>query len=78
MLKKIFYQTAMGQSQMLTIKIDKLEIYIGQEMNIFNNVVLGVASSSLGAGYDVILHASMLGGEINESTSTNSIGKKVS
>lgn len=77
-VKKIFCQTAMGQSQMLTIKIDKLEIYIGQETNIFNNVVLGVASSSLGAGYDVILHASMLGGEKNESTSTNSIGKKVS
>ena len=69
-INKLNYQTVSGNSQMFTIKLQKLEIYIGQDVNIFNNVTLACANESIGAGYDVILHTSHIGGKNCEITST--------
>ena len=69
-INKLNYQTVSGYSQMFTIKLQKLEIYIGQDVNIFNNVTLACANESIGAGYDVILHTSHIGGKNCEITST--------
>lgn len=63
-MNKVEISTVSGKSRLFTTKLDELKIFIGQEMNIFNNVELGVASKSIGYGYEVILHPA-LGGKSN-------------
>lgn len=59
-IKKIAVRTVVGQTCYPAIKLDYLKIYIRDEPNIFNNVTLCVAKSSVGEGYDLILHPALL------------------
>lgn len=65
-LEKMEISTVAGKSKLIILKLTTLKIFIGQEVNIFSNVTLGVASKSIGNGYEVILHPALkLGGNKN-------------
>lgn len=58
-LKKIDVSTVNGQSQNLAVELDKIMIYIGDKVNIHNNVTLCLVKG-IGNGYDVILHPALM------------------
>ena len=61
--KYIRVSTAVGADKMLVFKIDKLKIYNRDKVNIFDNVLLGVARHAFAeSGYDLILHSEFVGG----------------
>lgn len=56
---RLNFSTVSGKDDMLAVKLKYLKIYSGEQMNIFNNVTLCVAKSSVGNDYDVILHPAL-------------------
>lgn len=56
------FGTVGGTGEMRVYKIDKLMIYNGELVNIFNNVLIGEGSSSFkgGNGCEVLLHPAMI------------------
>jgi len=75
-IKELDFQTVDGKSRMISLKTDKVLIYNGDKLNIFNNVTLCVAKGGVGTGYDVILHPELL--EDRYDNSTNQQTEKVS
>ncbi len=62
-VKKISVNTVNGQTKNLSFKLDKIVIYIGQKVNINNNVTIALSSRYIGDGYDIILHPSLVKGD---------------
>jgi stage II sporulation protein GA (sporulation sigma-E factor processing peptidase) len=56
------FSTIGGKGKMLIFKIDKLEIYIGNTMNIINNITLGISPYHIKGNedYDLILHPALI------------------
>ena len=61
-VKKISVQTVNGFSEKTAVKLDALEIYLGDKVNIFNNVTLCITEHGFGADYDVILSPALMEG----------------
>lgn len=60
-VSKISFDTVSGTSKMQLYVIDKIMIYNGSLVNIFNNVLLGVSEFGFNsADYDLLLHPSIL------------------
>lgn len=75
-LKKLDMITANGKSQNLAVELDELRLYIGQKVNIFNNVTLCVSSQNCGADFDIILHPLLL--EVDNENKYDNPIKKIS
>ncbi len=58
-LKRITVDTVNGKRQNIAFAVDEIKIYNFDKVNIFNNVILCVASQKVGRNYDVILHSSL-------------------
>jgi stage II sporulation protein GA (sporulation sigma-E factor processing peptidase) len=60
--KFLEFSTIGGKNKMLIFKIDKLEIYIGKNLNIINNITLGISPYHIKGNedYDLILHPAIL------------------
>lgn len=60
-ISKITFDTVSGSSQMQLYVIDKIMIYNGSMVNIFNNVLLGVSEFGFSSiEYDLLLHPSLI------------------
>lgn len=57
--KKVLVKTATGENCLTAVKSLRLEIYDGDEPNIYNNVWVIVSSVAVGSGFDLILHPSL-------------------
>ena len=64
-LKKITINTISGQTEKIAFELDQLEIYIGEKVNIHNNVTVCVTRFNAGE-YEVLLHPALLGGEYEQ------------
>lgn len=59
-ISNLEFDTVSGTSYMKLFVIDKLMIYKGEKVNIFNNVLLGVSSEGYNfTGYEILLHPSL-------------------
>ncbi len=60
-ISSISFDTVSGTSQMQLYVIDKIMIYNGSVVNIFNNVLLGVSEFGFSSiDYDLLLHPSLI------------------
>ena len=61
-IKNLSFSTVSGESIMKIYLIDKLVIYNGIEMNIYNNVFIGYSGINFDKGveYDILLHPSTI------------------
>ena len=61
-IKNLSFSTVSGESIMKIYLIDKLVIYNGIEMNIYNNVLIGYSGINFDKGveYDILLHPSTI------------------
>ncbi len=60
-ISSITFDTVSGSSQMQLYVIDKIMIYNGSIVNIFNNVLLGVSEFGFSSiDYDLLLHPSLI------------------
>lgn len=53
--------TVLGTSSLMGFFVDKIKVYSGDKVNIFNNVPMAISGESLGGEYEVILHPAMQG-----------------
>lgn len=58
---KVGFSTVSGKDDMRALKTDCVSIYFSDEPNIYYNVTLGIVKTSVGIGYDVILHPALMG-----------------
>lgn len=70
-LRRITVATVNGSEEKICFKLDRLEIYNGNEANIFNNVTACVSTGAAGIGYDVILHPALTVRDGAENTPQN-------
>ena len=66
-LKKLTVKTVLSNGENFAVSLDELKIYIGDKVNIYNNVTLLVVSKGVGEGYDVILHPALFRSSYDES-----------
>ena len=53
-------ETVSGSDKKFAFNLDKIEIYYGDKLNIFNNVALCVIDSGVDGLYDIILHPALM------------------
>ena len=60
--KFLEFSTISGKGKMLIFKIDKIEIYIGNCLNIIDNITLGISPYHIKGNedYDLILHPALI------------------